>query len=81
MNEKKWKTAVCPECGLSIQFSIQPALYHLLLCPQCETLLVVTAVSPASKLGAKNLMVMAVDVRHSANDQNHHNHCIDQCNS
>jgi uncharacterized paraquat-inducible protein A len=46
MSENKWKTAVCPECGLSIQFSTQPARYHLLLCPQCETLLVVTAVSP-----------------------------------
>jgi hypothetical protein len=46
MNKHEWKTAVCPECGLSIQFSTQPVLYHLLLCPQCETLLVVTAVAP-----------------------------------
>ncbi|MBE2221737.1 MAG: hypothetical protein IAF02_09365 [Anaerolineae bacterium] len=46
MNENEWKTAVCPECGLSIHLSTQPHLYHLLLCPRCETLLAVTAVSP-----------------------------------
>lgn len=46
MSEKEGKTAVCPECGLSIQFATQPTRWHLLLCPQCETLLAVTAVSP-----------------------------------
>jgi uncharacterized paraquat-inducible protein A len=46
MNENEGKTAVCPECGLSIQLFNHIQLYHLLLCPQCETLLMITAVSP-----------------------------------
>ncbi|MCZ7666715.1 MAG: hypothetical protein M5U34_05530 [Chloroflexi bacterium] len=40
------QTAVCPECSAVIQLSAHLPVCHLLLCPQCETLLVITAVHP-----------------------------------
>ena len=44
--EDKALTAVCPECKKGIQFPAAPRPYHLFLCPHCETMLLVTAVSP-----------------------------------
>jgi hypothetical protein len=39
-------TAVCPECAELITFQKEPPLHYLLLCPHCETILMVTAVAP-----------------------------------
>ena len=46
MDEKERETAVCPECGSVIQSPVHIHCYSLLLCPRCETMLVVTAVHP-----------------------------------
>ena len=36
----------CPECGCVIHLDARLQLAHLLLCPNCETLLIVVAVEP-----------------------------------
>ena len=46
MSSTQLLTAVCPECAEKITFETNPSLHYLLLCPHCETILVVTAVAP-----------------------------------
>ncbi len=46
MSSSQSLTAVCPECAEQITFRTNPPLHYLLLCPHCETILMVTAVSP-----------------------------------
>jgi uncharacterized paraquat-inducible protein A len=46
MKGNEWQTAVCPECGHLIKLASLTTQFHLLLCPHCEMLLVVTAVCP-----------------------------------
>jgi len=36
----------CPECGGLIHLANQPHEHHLLLCPHCEILLIVTRLEP-----------------------------------
>lgn len=45
-HEPDVQTAVCPECGGEMQLSSHLPVFYLLLCPHCETLLMVTAVHP-----------------------------------
>ncbi len=46
MNKVGPFTTDCPECGVCIHLEHRPHEQQLLLCPHCETLLIVTAEEP-----------------------------------
>ena len=46
MKKMQHFTTSCPECGVSIHLENKPHKQQLLLCPHCETLLIVTTVEP-----------------------------------